>query len=195
MYSAGSYFLSAEVVIGFIRDTFLFTESEDAVVQVSVVGEVAQELTIILQQGVNPFDSTLCFFHTCTLPFSLSPSYFALVGAPYTSVITTTLGPGDINQIANITLMIPGNDIALQPTVTVPVSLSVPAAIQSGVQIGGQIDSMTLFGSSSVEISDDDSKMLKVIALGIKNMHIRALQHCETLVPANILDPVHPVLA
>ena len=110
-------------------------------------------------------------------------------------MITTTLGPGDINQIANITLMIPGNDIALQPTVTVPVSLSVPAAIQSGVQIGGQIDSMTLFGSSSVEISDDDSKMLKVIALGIKNMHIRALQRHGTLVPANILDPVHLVLA
>lgn len=145
---------SAGVVIGFTKDTFQFTESEDAVVQVSVVGEVAQELTIILQQGLNLFNSTFCFFHTSPVP------YFLLVGAPYTSVITTTLGPGDINQITNITLMIPGNEVALQPTVTVPVSLSVPAAIQSGVQVGGQINSMTLFGSSSVEISDDDSKII-----------------------------------
>lgn len=150
------------MVIGFTKDTFQFTESEDAVVQVSVVGDVAQELTIILQQGEALKE--LGFFLTfnpslvpSTAP-SLLPHFFS-TGAPYTSMISTTLGPGDINQITNITLMIPENDIALQPTVTFPVSLSVPDAVQSGVQIGGQIDSMTLFGSSSVEISDDDSKV------------------------------------
>ena len=71
--SAGFYSHSAGVVIGFTKDTFQFTESEDAVVQVSVVGEVAQELTIILQQGLNLFNSLLC--HTSPLPLSFLTSF------------------------------------------------------------------------------------------------------------------------